>query len=118
MIAFEVADNRLNLDSLFQCLFEPGLATVRMRRFAFLRNRQLFDAPSPAAVLLLLERLIETPICRNLLRCLADVLPDGSDHLSQCLYIGYVVLILSLWERIKPSSFFASETMAPNLQSG
>jgi len=93
MVALEMADDRLNLDPLFQCIFEPGLVTVRMWRFAFLRNRQLLYTPSPAAVFLLLEGLIKTPICCNLLRWTANVLPDGSDHLSQSLYVGHVVLI-------------------------
>ncbi len=96
MIALKMANNWLNLDPLLQGTLEPRLFTVRMRRFAFLRNRQLLYTPSPAAVLLLLERLIKTPICRELLRCLANVLLDGSDDLSQSLYVGYVVLIFSV----------------------
>lgn len=63
-----------------------------MRRFSFLRNHQLLYSPSPAAVLLLFERLIKTLICRNLLQCLANVLLEGADDLSRCLYISYVVL--------------------------
>ncbi len=64
-----------------------------MRRLAFLRNRQLLYSPAPATVLLLFERLIKTPICRELLRRLANVLLEGSDDLSQGLYIGDVVLV-------------------------
>jgi len=93
MVALEMADDRFNLDPLFQGLFEPGLVTVRMRRLAFLRNRQLLYSPAPATVLLLFERLIKTPICRELLRRLANVLLEGSDDLSQGLYIGDVVLV-------------------------
>ncbi len=99
-----MADDRFNLDPLLQGTPEPRLVTVRMRRFPFLRNRRLLYSPAPAAVLLLLEKLIKTPICRNLPRRLPDVLLDGSDlpvpwqtgDLSQSLYVGCVVLIFQM----------------------
>ena len=65
MVALEMADDRLNLDPLFQGIFEPGLVTVRMRRLAFLRNRQSLDTTPSATVLLLFEGLIKPSISSN-----------------------------------------------------
>ena len=93
MISLEVADDRFDLDPLLQGFFEPGFLTVRMRRFPLLGNGDSLDAPSPAAVLLLLERLIEPSIPGNFLRRPSHDRLDSGDHTAQGLHIGNVALI-------------------------
>lgn len=94
MIAFEMADDGLNLDPLLERFPEPRLLAVRMRMLPFLGNRHSPYAPSPPAVLLPLEGLVKPPVGSHVLRAATDVALDADDHLPQSLHIRHVPLIL------------------------
>jgi len=94
VIAFEVTDDRFDLDPLHECSSEPGLLAVRMWLFPFLRNRYPFCSPSLPAVLLLLNGLIKTPISGDIIRGLTGVPLDAGNHPPQGLHIRHVPLIL------------------------
>jgi len=46
MIGFQVANDRFDLHTLLESLFEPGLFAVAMRFFAFFRDGDLLYTPS------------------------------------------------------------------------
>jgi len=94
MIALEMTDDRFDLDPLFQGFSEPGFLAFRVWRFPFLGNGNPSNTPSPAAVLLLFKGLVESPVSGHILRMLPCVPPDSSDHPTQGMHIGNIVLIL------------------------
>ena len=118
IVALEMADDRFDLDPLFQSASEPMFLAIRMRRFPLLRNRQSLDTPSSATVLTFFEGLIKASISSDFLRRLSNVLLDSADHLSQSLYIGNVVLIFRMGENQTVVILRKSNNGAELTQSG
>ena len=96
MITLEMADNRFDGCSFLQGFPKPGFLAVGMWRLSLLGNGHPFYTPSPAAVLLLLEGLVEPTIPGDFPGCFPKVFPDSGDDRTQCLHICLAVLIFHM----------------------